>query len=51
MIWSALAVVYVVWGSTYLAIRVVVDAEIPPMLGMSARFLIAARPAGRGSWR
>ena len=42
MIWSALAVVYVVWGSTYLAIRVVVDAEIPPMLGMSARFLVAA---------
>ncbi|MEV8377759.1 EamA family transporter [Kribbella sp. NPDC056861] len=42
MIWSALAVVYVVWGSTYLAIRVVVDAHIPPMLGMSARFLVAA---------
>jgi len=42
MIWSALAVVYVVWGSTYLAIRVVVNAEIPPMLGMSARFLVAA---------
>lgn len=42
MIWSALAVVYVVWGSTYLAIRVVVDADIPPMLGMAARFLVAA---------
>lgn len=42
MIWSALAVVYVVWGSTYLAIRVVVDAEIPPMLGMASRFLAAA---------
>lgn len=42
MIWSALAVVYVVWGSTYLAIRVVVEAEIPPMLGMAARFLVAA---------
>jgi drug/metabolite transporter (DMT)-like permease len=42
MIWSALGVVYVVWGSTYLAIRVVVEAEIPPMLGMSARFLLAA---------
>ncbi|GAA1714644.1 drug/metabolite exporter YedA [Kribbella yunnanensis] len=41
MIWSALAVVYVVWGSTYLAIRVVVEAEIPPMLGMASRFLIA----------
>ncbi|MFC9694604.1 EamA family transporter [Kribbella sp. NPDC056951] len=41
MIWSALAVVYVVWGSTYLAIRVVVEAEIPPMLGMASRFLVA----------
>lgn len=42
MIWSALAVVYVVWGSTYLAIRVVVEADIPPMLAMAARFLVAA---------
>ncbi|HEY0475175.1 MAG TPA: EamA family transporter [Kribbella sp.] len=42
MIWSALVVVYLVWGSTYLGIRVVVQAHIPPMLGMSARFLVAA---------
>jgi drug/metabolite transporter (DMT)-like permease len=42
MTWSALAVVYVVWGSTYLGIRVVVEAEIPPMLGMAVRFLVAA---------
>ncbi len=42
MIWSALAIVYVVWGSTYLGIRVVVEAEIPPMLGMASRFLVAA---------
>jgi drug/metabolite transporter (DMT)-like permease len=42
MIWSALVIVYVVWGSTYLGIRVVVEAHIPPMLGMSARFLVAA---------
>lgn len=42
MIWSALAVVYVVWGSTYLAIRIVVEADIPPMLGMAARFLTAS---------
>ncbi|MDT7800212.1 MAG: hypothetical protein QOI78_3645 [Actinomycetota bacterium] len=42
MIWSALAVVYVVWGSTYLAIRIVVDADVPPMLGMAGRFLVAA---------
>ncbi|MEA2686535.1 MAG: hypothetical protein QOE93_1730 [Actinomycetota bacterium] len=42
MIWSALAVVYVVWGSTYLGIRIVVEAHIPPMLGMGSRFLVAA---------
>jgi drug/metabolite transporter (DMT)-like permease len=41
MIWTALVVVYVVWGSTYLGIRVVVEADIPPMLGMAARFLVA----------
>ncbi len=41
-IWVALVVVYIVWGSTYLGIRVVVDAGIPPMLGMAARFLVAA---------
>ncbi|MEV6416202.1 EamA family transporter [Kribbella sp. NPDC051718] len=42
MIWSALAVVYVIWGSTYLGIRIVVEAHIPPMLGMGTRFLAAA---------
>ncbi|TDD70289.1 EamA family transporter [Jiangella aurantiaca] len=41
MIWAALIVVYVVWGSTYLAIRVVVEADIPPFLGMGLRFLVA----------
>ncbi|WP_198663434.1 EamA family transporter [Jiangella endophytica] len=41
MIWAALIVVYIVWGSTYLAIRVVVEADIPPFLGMGLRFLAA----------
>lgn len=41
MIWAALIVVYVVWGSTYLAIRVLVEADIPPFMGMGLRFLIA----------
>lgn len=41
MIWAALVVVYVVWGSTYLGIRVVVEADIPPFLGMGLRFTIA----------
>jgi drug/metabolite transporter (DMT)-like permease len=36
----ALAIVYVVWGSTYLAIRVAVE-ELPPLLGMGSRFLVA----------
>jgi drug/metabolite transporter (DMT)-like permease len=40
-IWAALLTVYVVWGSTYLGIRVVVEAGIPPLLGMGTRFLAA----------
>jgi drug/metabolite transporter (DMT)-like permease len=36
----ALATVYLVWGSTYLAIRVT-DRTMPPLLMSSARFLIA----------
>ncbi|MET0552335.1 MAG: EamA family transporter [Vicinamibacteria bacterium] len=38
--WLALAVVYVVWGSTYLAIAVVVK-EQPPMAAAALRFLAA----------
>lgn len=40
-IWVALACVYLVWGSTYLAIRVVVESA-PPMLSGGLRFLSAA---------
>ena len=36
----ALATIYVVWGSTYLAIRVMVE-DMPPLLAAGARFLIA----------
>ena len=36
----ALAIVYVVWGSTYLGIRVVVE-EMPPLTGMGSRFVLA----------
>jgi drug/metabolite transporter (DMT)-like permease len=39
-IWTALAIVYVVWGSTYLAIRVVVR-EMPPFTAAGLRFLTA----------
>ena len=36
----ALATIYVVWGSTYLAIRVMVE-DIPPLLGAGVRFVAA----------
>ncbi len=38
--WAALVVVYVVWGSTYLAIRVGVET-IPPLLLAGVRYLLA----------
>jgi drug/metabolite transporter (DMT)-like permease len=40
-VWAALLVVYVVWGSTYLAIKVVVDT-MPPLISAGSRFLVAA---------
>lgn len=55
----ALAIVYVVWGSTYLGIKVAIET-IPPLLMASARFLSAGvllyawsglRGAGRASRR
>jgi drug/metabolite transporter (DMT)-like permease len=39
-VWGALLVVYVVWGSTYLGIRVVVET-MPPLLSAGARHLLA----------
>jgi drug/metabolite transporter (DMT)-like permease len=40
LVWTALGVVYVVWGSTYLAIRVVVET-MPPLLSGALRFTTA----------
>ncbi|MDQ3406697.1 MAG: EamA family transporter [Chloroflexota bacterium] len=40
LVWAALLVVYIVWGSTYLAIAVVVDS-MPPLFAAGARFLVA----------
>lgn len=40
LVWAALWVVYVVWGSTYLAIRIMVRT-LPPLLTAGGRFLIA----------
>ena len=39
-VWLALAVIYVVWGSTYLAIRWGLET-IPPFAMASARYLAA----------
>ncbi|MGW4897260.1 EamA family transporter [Kitasatospora sp. NPDC004240] len=39
-VWAALLVVYVVWGSTYLGIRVVVET-VPAFLSSGARFVAA----------
>jgi len=38
--WSALVAIYIIWGSTYLAIHFVVQT-IPPFLSAAIRFLIA----------
>lgn len=37
-IWTALWIVYIVWGSTYLGIALMVET-IPPLLGAGARFI------------
>jgi drug/metabolite transporter (DMT)-like permease len=39
-VWTGLWIVYVVWGSTYLAIRVVVET-MPPLLSGGVRFMLA----------
>ena len=40
LIWSALSAVYLIWGSTYLAIRFTVETT-PPFLSAAARFIIS----------
>ncbi len=40
LVWAALLVIYLVWGSTYLAIRVAV-ATMPPLLTAGVRFFVA----------
>ncbi len=48
--WLALLVIYVVWGSTYLAIRVVVQ-EAPPLVSAGLRFLVAGLVMAAAAWR
>src|SRR2546423_8633302 len=50
-VWLALGIVYVVWGSTYLAIAIAVET-LPPLLYSGVRFslaglVLAALPAFR----
>jgi drug/metabolite transporter (DMT)-like permease len=52
-VWTALLVVWFVWGSTYLAIKIVVDT-LPPLISAGSRFLaagtlLAAILAARGT--
>jgi drug/metabolite transporter (DMT)-like permease len=44
-IWAALLVVYFVWGSTYLGIKIVVET-LPPLLSAGSRFLVAGALLG-----
>jgi drug/metabolite transporter (DMT)-like permease len=39
-VWTALGTVYVIWGSTYLAIAIAVE-DLPPLLAVSTRFVAA----------
>jgi drug/metabolite transporter (DMT)-like permease len=39
-VWAGLATIYLVWGSTYLGIRVMVET-VPPLLGSGLRFVVA----------
>src|SRR5205085_12372861 len=51
LVWTALWSVYIVWGSTYLAIRVA-DRTLPPFLMAGARFVLAgALMYGWAAWR
>src|SRR5438094_696789 len=40
LVWTALTTVYLVWGSTYLAIRVMVET-MPALLAAGTRFAVA----------
>lgn len=55
VLWTALVIVYVVWGSTYLGIRIAVET-LPPLLSAGMRFpvaglLLGAIIAARRGWR
>ncbi|WP_243709478.1 EamA family transporter [Micromonospora sp. 15K316] len=41
LVWTALLLVYLLWGSTYLGIRIAVET-MPPLASAAARFAVAA---------
>ena len=52
-VWLAFAAVYIIWGTTYLAIAYVIDT-MPPLLAMGIRYLLAGSALwlmAPGSWR
>ena len=40
LLWAAFAAVYLIWGSTYLAIRFAIET-LPPLTMSGMRFLVA----------
>ena len=49
-VWTALWVVYLIWGSTYLAIAVTVET-LPPVFAVSTRFIAAGTIMALVVWR
>jgi drug/metabolite transporter (DMT)-like permease len=52
-VWLAFAAVYVIWGTTYLAIALVIDT-LPNLLAMGTRYIVAGAALwmiAPGSWR
>lgn len=39
-VWAALIIVYIAWGSTYVAIRIM-DETVPPLIGAALRYIAA----------
>ena len=55
-VWAALGAVYVIWGSTYLAIRYAIAADtgdegLPPLLMSGVRFVLAGALMLAWAWR
>ena len=49
-VWAALWAVYIIWGSTYLAIAITVET-MPPLFAVSTRFILAGAIMAAVVWR